>query len=141
LLDGDHPTLSVLRQQVDYVTVNEREWHGAAGFVTSLLVDLAAPSAGLEFSEDISDVVATIGGMSGPAVFVVFIGAGRLTALEGTGFDDEDWPDPITDFELSYVNEPRHMPPWEPPPVPHVPWWRQLINIARFDARKLGHGP
>jgi hypothetical protein len=111
LLDGDHPTLRVLRQQLNYATVDEREWHGAAGFVTSLLVDLAAPSAGLEFSEDISDVVATIGGMSGPAVFVVFIGAGRLTALEGTGFDDQDWPDPITDFELSYLNEPRHMPP------------------------------
>ena len=47
--------------------------------------------------------------MRNRTIYVVFVRAGRLAELEGTAFEDEPWPDPIVDFELSYWNEPRQL--------------------------------
>ena len=107
LVAGDHPALKVLQAQSEAVRVTEREWHGTAGFITSLKVDEAAPWFGSYIGVDLSDVAAKIAGMRSPTIYVVFVRAGRLDALEGTAFQDEPWPDPIVDFELSYISEPR----------------------------------
>lgn len=47
--------------------------------------------------------------MRTPTVYAAFVRAGRLAELEGTTFEDEPWPDPIVDFDLSYMSEPREL--------------------------------
>jgi hypothetical protein len=109
LVAGDDPALNVLRQQVDAALVWERKWYGGAGFVSELVVDLAAPWFGLEINFEISDVIAKVRGMRQPTIYVVFVRTGRISALEGSTFEDEPWPNPITDFKLSYQHEPRDL--------------------------------
>ena len=107
LVAGDQQALKVLQAQAQSVRVTDREWHGTAGFATDLAVDPAAPWFGNYINFDVSDVTAKISGMRHPTIYVVFVRAGRLADLEGTAFEDEPWPDPIVDFELSYLDEPR----------------------------------
>ena len=131
LVAGDHPALKLLQTQVQELRVSDREWYGTAGFATGFAVDLAAPWFGNYIHFELSDVVAHISGMQGPTIYVTFVSAGRLAWLEGTAFEEEPWPEPIVDFQLSYLAEPRHLTL----PMPHFgdsdlpAAWQELYDV------------
>ena len=99
LLDGKHRFLALLRDQLASCRVSRREFTGA-GFYTHLHVDnsLALGDIQLRFG----DVVAEINEMPHGAGFVLYIKNGRLSLLEGYGYDDP-WPIKITTYTLRYI--------------------------------------
>jgi hypothetical protein len=98
LLAGEHPLLEQLRNQIPKCRVSRRELTGA-GFYADLDVgdSPAADDVNLRFG----DVIAEIEGMAHGAGFVLYIEHGRLSMLEGYGYDDP-WPNTITRYTLQY---------------------------------------
>jgi hypothetical protein len=98
LLSGEHPLLEQLRKQLAVCHVIRRELTGV-GFYTHFGVDnvLPADDANVRFG----DVLAEVDGMAHGAGFVLYVEHGRLSMLEGYGYDDP-WPNPITAFTLRY---------------------------------------
>lgn len=105
LLSGEHPTLAILRSQLDKAQVASRRWTGA-GFYC----DFALPDAVLAISSKvdfrISDVIAQIPGLRYGAGFVLFVRSGKLRQLEGYSYD-ELWSSEPKTFRLQYGAEPR----------------------------------
>jgi hypothetical protein len=99
LLEGEHPLLAQLREQLPHCRVSHRELTGH-GFFAYLNVGDApgADDVKLRFG----DVVAEIDGMLHGAGFLLFVDQGLLTMLEGYGYDDP-WPSGIMGFTLKYT--------------------------------------
>lgn len=99
LLDGEHKLLTQLREQLATCQVSRREFTGA-GFYTHLEVD---GSLGIEDLQlRFGDVVAEVNQMPHGAGFVLFVRNGRLSLLEGYGYDDP-WPAEVTAYTLKYT--------------------------------------
>lgn len=101
LLAGEHPLLEKLRAQLAFCRVKRRNMTGH-GFYTYFDVG-DAPSAG-DLNLHFGDVVAAIEGMADGAGFELYIENGRLSMLEGYGYDDP-WPSAIAKFSLRYNTE------------------------------------
>lgn len=98
LLDGEHPLLVELRKQLPICRVNRREQTGV-GFFTHF--DTGAASPATNAKARFGDVVAEIDGLVHGAGFVLYVENGRLSTLEGYGYD-EPWPSKITNYRLEY---------------------------------------
>ena len=85
LLTGSHPSLAVLRSQLEKTSVGERKMTGV-GFFTSLMVAPDTPRAPVrQKSVRLIDVDAEIEGLSHGASFVLYIENGVL-AIPGRLF-------------------------------------------------------
>lgn len=98
LLEGDHPLLMQLRKELSICRVSRRELTGA-GFYTHFDVDVTSGATDIKLR--FGDVIAEISGMVHGAGFVLYVENGRLSMLEGYGYDDP-WPSTITGFTLKY---------------------------------------
>ena len=94
LLAGEHALLEQLRRQL----VSRRELTGH-GFYTHLDVGETLVAAKVKVS--FGDVVAEIEGMPDGAGFELYVENGRLSVLEGYGYDDP-WPSAIASYTLRY---------------------------------------
>lgn len=98
LLAGEHPLLERLRNQLSNCQVSRRELTGA-GFYAYL--DVGDAPAADDVNLRFGDVIAEIEGMAHGAGFVLYVEHGRLSMLEGYGYDDP-WPSTITAYTLKY---------------------------------------
>jgi hypothetical protein len=101
LLDGSHPLLTRLRDQIPRLSVVSRELSGV-GFFTHFAV--LTPHDAVPESLAFGDVEATIEGLRNGAGFVLFVTGGAISMLEGYTYD-EPWPEMVGAFTLRY---------WEP---------------------------
>lgn len=99
ILDGDHPLLEILRNQLSNDRVSRREMTGT-GFFTYFNVG-DPPVADVE-KIVFGDVSADIEGVHHGAGFLVWVEHGRLIMLEGFTYDDP-WPDEIEQYTLKYL--------------------------------------
>lgn len=106
LLAGDFPLLAQLRSQADRARLASREYTGA-GFCCTFEIPPDVPLLVQHPDFHFGDVNARIGGLKHGAGFVVFVRGGRLDTFEGYCYD-EPWPEVISNFELSYQDEPRN---------------------------------
>jgi hypothetical protein len=106
LLAGDDPILRTLREQLALARVTEREFTGV-GFFTTFEVPASAPRAPCS-GRAFGDVTARLDGLAHGAGFVLFLENGHLVMLEGYSYDEE-WPDEITGFEVSYASAERDL--------------------------------
>jgi hypothetical protein len=90
LLAGDHPSLTVLREQFAVVEVEAREFSGV-GFFTELRVPPSAPRLEGRPRLIIGDVHAEVSGLEHPVGFLLFVSDGALDMLECFIYDDQ-WP-------------------------------------------------
>jgi hypothetical protein len=95
-LQGDHPVLDALRQQVESCRVRDREWTGA-GFFTHVNAPPSQPR--LRGSARLSGVFAEIEGLKHGAGFVLSVEDGRVATLEGFSYE-EAWPEAIRGFTV-----------------------------------------
>jgi hypothetical protein len=101
LLEGDHPVLEKLREQIPGLSVNARE-HTEVGFFTKFTVrDGALPATSAPDNIKFGDVEAKIAGLEHGAGFLLYIEKGFLYMLEGYSYE-ERWPRVINDFSLKY---------------------------------------
>jgi hypothetical protein len=106
LLEGDHPALSVLREQARLATVAARHFSGA-GFAVQLQLPDSAPAAPISTRKlHFGDVAATVPILQHGAGFVLFIDGGFLSKLEGYSYD-EPWSGEPAEFELYYLHPSR----------------------------------
>jgi hypothetical protein len=101
VLEGDHPVLNSLRQQLEVCQISMREFTGA-GFYTTLVVDKSLVKS-IECDLILSDVIAQVGGLQHGAGFVLYVNNGILDVLEGYSYD-EPWPEQISSFKLGFMN-------------------------------------
>ncbi|MFT5049210.1 MAG: hypothetical protein ACI8QZ_000600 [Chlamydiales bacterium] len=106
MLDGDHPVLEALREQLRHSQVTDRTVAGT-GFYTDLEVDQAVAAAPTAHPSCwIGDVVGAISGCKHGAGFVLFIDDGYLQMLEGYCHAASEWPTAVQEFKLSYQGRP-----------------------------------
>lgn len=106
LLNGDHPILVALKEQMSGLSVKARKYTGA-GFFTEFSLALTAHRLPASSSRiRFGDVEATIDGLNNGAGFVLFIDDGLLHMLEGYSYD-EPWPKEIHGFSVKYSNADR----------------------------------
>ena len=106
LLDGNHPVLEALRQQLPAVSVKARESTGA-GFYTEFSIAEGARAAPLQSGKLLfGDVEATIDGLKYGAGFVLYVERGLLHMLEGYSYE-EPWPEHVIGFTLRYGDPER----------------------------------
>jgi hypothetical protein len=100
LLDGDHPILVALRNQVVAAKIKDRQFTGV-GFFLHFEIDpkLALPG---NLNLEIGDVMGTLPGVEHGSGYILFIREGVLSMLEGFTYDDP-WPESISDFHLGYI--------------------------------------
>lgn len=101
LLDGDHPLLGQLRQQLVSCAATERELTGCGFFTTFLVHPSFKTLPDLTFT--FGDVDAKIAGLTFGAGFLLYVTDGRLDVLEGYCYG-ELWPDSIESFALHYAS-------------------------------------
>ena len=102
LLDGDHPVLALLRDQLAQAKIKERTYSGS-GFFLELIVDeeLAIPK---KPNFHIGDVAADIAGLQYGSGFIIFVNSGLLDTFEGASYE-EDWPKEIPQFKVKYMTD------------------------------------
>ncbi len=106
LLEGNHPVLAALRQQLVGIAVIERKLTGV-GFYTTFSTDEAATAVTIPVGgSPFGDVEATIAGMKHGAGFLLWLKDGWLHELEGYSYD-EPWPERVADFSLEYPESSR----------------------------------
>jgi hypothetical protein len=98
LLAGEHPLLEQLRKQLPFCRVSRRELTGV-GFYTHF--DVGNAPVDVDVNVRFGDVHADLEGMVDGAGFVLYVEHGRLSMLEGYGYD-EPWPTTITTYTLRY---------------------------------------
>ena len=76
LLEGGHPTLSLLRQQFKRSHVSKREFTGS-GFFTTFEIDPAAPRFAYTGRIVIGDVYAEMDGLQYGVGFILFVDDGN----------------------------------------------------------------
>lgn len=101
-VQGDHPVLEILREQLTQSTLSPRDYTGV-GFATDITVPEQVrrlPSSSLI----ISDVHAEVTGLEHGAGFVVFLENGALSMLEGYCYEDS-WPTNASIHRLYYMHQ------------------------------------
>lgn len=101
LLAGDNPALALLREQRRRICVKKREYSGV-GFFTEFELRQGAPRLPISTPIRFGDVLAELDGMEHGAGFILFIDNGFLTMLEGYSNANENWPEELSSFRLSY---------------------------------------
>jgi len=105
-LDGDLPELEILRNQLEKATIKKRKFTGHGFFLD---FDVPDDCPKLEKTAgQIDDISLSLKGLENGGGCVLFISDGKLAVLEGFAYD-EDWPENITDFEVSYENKTRDL--------------------------------
>ena len=95
LLQGDHPSLLVLRTQWDLASVKSREF-SSAGFFTNFTIPATAPNLGQNINFEIGDVSGKISGVA--CGFLLFVRCGLIDFLEGHVWGGEQFPPtPVVD--------------------------------------------
>ncbi|MBZ9864247.1 hypothetical protein LB515_02550 [Mesorhizobium sp. CA15] len=106
MLDGDHPVLRALRNQLGKLSVESRKYTGS-GFFVSLLVENGVPPVNIPRNHvRFGDVHATIDGLAYGAGFILSIDHGYMRVLEGYSYE-ESWPENVAHFSLKYINDDR----------------------------------
>jgi len=116
VLDGDHPVLEVLRDQLPGIVVTRREVT-ATSFTTALRPAgeaQRAPVAARQLVLD--DLYADVPGLAGGVSFALFVEDGRLSCLRGSTFGGEPWPADLAGFTLHLVDPERDLSDLDPPP-------------------------
>lgn len=103
LLDGDDQNLVILRDQYSKAIIKKREFSGV-GFFTSFEVPINTPKLKINKSLQIGDVVAQIIGAKDGAGFVLFINEGVIDFLEGYVYGEEQWPNQIQIYKVTYIS-------------------------------------
>lgn len=106
MLEGDHPSLAVLRDQAIGASVKTREMTGTGFFTEFKLSPNAKPLPALSGKIKIGDVLATAKGLRGGMGFILDINNGFIELLEGYTYD-EPWPDQLDEVCLYYENPTR----------------------------------
>jgi hypothetical protein len=106
LLDGEHPILTVLRDQLRGLSVKARRLTGAGFFTEFSTATAARPAVIPSAKARLGDVEATINGLKHGAGFLLYIDQGLLTRLEGFSYE-EPWPEQPYDFSLKYSDPDR----------------------------------
>lgn len=89
ILEGDHPSLSLLRTQWQLATLKSREFSGS-GFFTNIVVPADARTLGESVNLEIGDVNGDVSGVS--CGFLLFIRSGVIDFLECHVWLDEPFP-------------------------------------------------
>ncbi|MBC7352067.1 MAG: hypothetical protein H5U08_06885 [Thermogutta sp.] len=103
LLSGNHSTLETLRAQFAVSEVSQREFTGV-GFFTHFAIPPDAPRVAGKRSFQLGDVHADIPGLRLGADFILFITEGAIDFLEGFTHGDDQWPETVDTFRLTYVH-------------------------------------
>ena len=107
LIAGDDVVLVVLRRQVAAARCVLRESSGT-GFYCTFEIPSDAPAVVGAPDFEIGDVDATLEGLRHGAGFLLFVRDGRINMLEGYSYDEE-WPEEVGAFALSYRQVPREL--------------------------------
>ena len=99
-LEGDHPILRQMREQVRCCRVRNREFTGV-GFFTYFDCRECDPIDDL--NARFGDVIAELPGLKNGAGFLLFVENGRIVMLEGYTFE-EPWPSDVSTFALRYMS-------------------------------------
>lgn len=100
LLDGDDPTLAVLREQLSSVVDVRREYTGVGEFLNFRLAP-DSPRLPGNASFAIVDVWCEVEGQELGASIVLFVEAGVISFLDIAAFGDS-WPTSIESFTVHY---------------------------------------
>jgi hypothetical protein len=101
-LDGNHPTLAILREQLDGLSVVSREYT-VVGCYTDFEVAAAKPKIASNRLV-LYDLEVTVDGIQGG--MNLFIIDGRIATLEGFSYGPL-WPPSISRFDLRYSDPAR----------------------------------
>lgn len=101
LLDGEHPVLAALRQQLSGLTVKAREHTGVGFFAELSVAETACPAPLPSGTARFGDVDATSSSLQCGAGFLLYVDDGFLTCLEGYAYEGP-WPERIGEFSLRY---------------------------------------
>jgi hypothetical protein len=109
VLDGEHPVLDALRDQLPGLAVTGREVT-ATSFTTGLRPAPGAPRAPVATRQVVlDDLYAEVPGLAGGASFALFVEDGRLACLRGSTFGGEPWPADLAGFTLHLVDPERDL--------------------------------
>jgi hypothetical protein len=115
VLDGEHPVLEALRDQLVGLAVTRREVT-ATSFTTELRPAREAPRAPVAARQAVlDDLYADVPGLAGGASFALFVEDGRLACLRGSTFGGEPWPADVAGFTLHLVDPERDLSDLDPP--------------------------
>jgi hypothetical protein len=115
LLDGAHPALDALRDQLPGLAVVHRIVTPTT-FSTVLRPGRGAPRAPIPARRAVlDDLHADVPGLTGGAAFALFVEDGWLARLEGSTFGDEPWPEDLAGFTLHHDDPERDLSDLDPP--------------------------
>jgi hypothetical protein len=115
LLDGAHPALEALRDQLPGLAVVHRIATPTT-FSTVLRPGPGTPRAPIVSRRVVvDDVHADVPGLPGGAAFALFVEDGRLARLEGSTFGGEPWPVDLAGFTLHHDDPERDLSDLDPP--------------------------
>ncbi len=100
LLQGDHPSMSVLRAQWSVATAKSREFSGA-GFFANFSIPATTPNLGQNINFEIGDVSGEISGVA--CGFLLFIRSGLIDFLECHIWGGESFPTNLVIDRLYFV--------------------------------------
>lgn len=125
-LQGEHPALAILREQLEVAAVSTRKYTGV-GFLTSFVVPTNTRRLPSARRLIIHDVFAEILGLQYGAGFLVFVEHGVLDTLECAVFEDA-WPTQASIRRLYYMQ-------------PKEPGSPSLVEAAQRDITFAFAGP
>lgn len=106
LLDGAHPALNALREQLLAARVGARTFSGAGFSIELAILDHIPRAPVARRKIHFGDVAAELPELKHSAGFVLFVEDGRLTKLEAYSYD-EPWDGEPKRFELRYLDAKR----------------------------------
>jgi hypothetical protein len=106
LLDGTHPALVALRQQLVAARVKSRKLSGVGFFIEFNVPQYIEAAPIKNKNTHFGDVIAKLPNLHYGAGFLLFIKDGKLDMLEGYSYD-EPWPKQVTKFKLEYTDATR----------------------------------
>jgi len=114
-LDGAHPALVALREQLPGLAV-VRRIATPTSFSTLLRPGRGASRATIRTGHAVlDDLSADIPGLPGGAAFALFVEDGWLARLEGTTYGSEPWPEDVAGFTLHPDDPERDLSDLDPP--------------------------
>jgi len=114
-LDGAHPSLETLRDQIPGLVV-VRRIATPTTFSSALRPGSGAPRARMRARRAVlDDLTADIPGLPGGAAFALFVEDGWLARLEGATSGGETWPADVAGFTLHHDDPERDLSDLDPP--------------------------
>lgn len=105
ILAGDHPVLAALREQLEALKVDKREYAGS-GFFAYFSLPKDTKKAPLKSTLMIQDVNADVFGFSAPVGFVLYVKEGLIDCLECSAWGGDDVIDKEPGIDkIYYVGE------------------------------------